>query len=135
MRACGEGIVNPQSLSTPHGPFCDPLHPTLKSRLNKFGPSVLDAVLLTRPRKGFSIHSSHRYLCVSNAMPFSHHSHSGQFCPEHAKDTLEDVVRTAISKDMQVLALTEHMPRGERDLYLGEVRSRCPERHFAIVAR
>ncbi|KAI9663025.1 MAG: histidinolphosphatase [Bathelium mastoideum] len=53
-------------------------------------------------------------------MPFSHHSHSGQFCPDHAKDTLEDVVRMAISKNMQVFALTEHMPRGELDLYPGE---------------
>ncbi|KAL9095294.1 MAG: hypothetical protein Q9165_002551 [Trypethelium subeluteriae] len=53
-------------------------------------------------------------------MPFSHHSHSGQFCPDHAKDTLEDVILTAISKNMQVLALTEHMPRGEQDLYPGE---------------
>ena len=60
-------------------------------------------------------------------MPFSHHSHSGQFCPEHAKDMLEDVVRTAVLKDMQVLALTEHMPRGEQDMYPGEVRTRFSE--------
>ncbi|KAF2235643.1 histidinol-phosphatase [Viridothelium virens] len=53
-------------------------------------------------------------------MPFSYHSHSGQFCPDHAKDTLEDVIQTAISKNMQVLALTEHMPRGEQDRYPGE---------------
>ncbi|KAI6712670.1 hypothetical protein PZA11_005302 [Diplocarpon coronariae] len=29
-------------------------------------------------------------------MAFSMHSHSGQFCPGHAKDTLEEVVRAAI---------------------------------------
>jgi len=43
-------------------------------------------------------------------MPFSHHSHSGQFC-HHAKDTLEVVVKTAICKGMQTLVMAEHMPR------------------------
>ena len=50
-------------------------------------------------------------------MPFSHHSHSGQFCPGHARDSLEDIVLTAISKRMQVLAWTEHMPRHDEDRY------------------
>ncbi|KAL8775271.1 MAG: hypothetical protein Q9209_000277 [Squamulea sp. 1 TL-2023] len=49
-------------------------------------------------------------------MPFSHHSHSGQFCA-HALDTLEDVVKKAIWRKMQILALTEHMPREQQDLY------------------
>ncbi|EDN04357.1 conserved hypothetical protein [Histoplasma mississippiense (nom. inval.)] len=31
-------------------------------------------------------------------MPFSHHSHSGQFCEGHAKNSLEDIIRTAIGK-------------------------------------
>ena len=53
-------------------------------------------------------------------MPFSHHSHSGQFCG-HGEDTLEEVVQAAIGKKMQVFALTEHMPREERDLYPEEV--------------
>lgn len=53
-------------------------------------------------------------------MPFSHHSHSGQFCA-HAKDTLEDVVKAALAKKMHLLALTEHMPREQRDLYPEEV--------------
>lgn len=53
-------------------------------------------------------------------MPFSHHSHSGQFCG-HAKDTLEEVVETAISKQMDLYALTEHMPRDDEDLYPEEV--------------
>lgn len=53
-------------------------------------------------------------------MPFSHHSHSGQFCC-HAKDTLESIVQTAIQKEMQTLALTEHMPREDSDLYPEEV--------------
>jgi hypothetical protein len=43
-------------------------------------------------------------------MPFSHHSHSGQFC-HHADNTLEEVVKAAISKGMQTLVMTEHMPR------------------------
>lgn len=55
-------------------------------------------------------------------MPFSHHSHSGQFCPGHAKNSLEDVILTAITKKMQVLCLTEHMPRHKEDFYPEEVR-------------
>ncbi|KAK5122477.1 hypothetical protein LTR85_004061 [Meristemomyces frigidus] len=49
-------------------------------------------------------------------MPFSHHSHSGQFCG-HAVSTLEDVVQAAISKRMSVLCLTEHMARDRADFY------------------
>lgn len=49
-------------------------------------------------------------------MPFSHHSHSGQFCG-HARNTLEEVVQTAISLGMTTLCLTEHMGRGEEDFY------------------
>ncbi|KAL5328477.1 hypothetical protein ACEPPN_001976 [Leptodophora sp. 'Broadleaf-Isolate-01'] len=48
-------------------------------------------------------------------MAFSMHSHSGQFCPGHAKDTLEEVIQTAISRGMQTFALTEHMPRTSDD--------------------
>ena len=62
--------------------------------------------------------SENRYLYPD--MPFSHHSHSGQFC-HHAADTLEEVVRTAIKKKMQLFALTEHMPRERDDLYPEEV--------------
>lgn len=56
-------------------------------------------------------------------MPFSHHSHSGQFCG-HATNTLEEVVQKAIALKMQVFALTEHMPRDQdEDLYPEEVGS------------
>lgn len=54
-------------------------------------------------------------------MPFSHHSHSGQFCPGHAKDSLEEVIQLAIAKKFQVFCLTEHMPRGKEDFYPEEV--------------
>jgi histidinol-phosphatase (PHP family) len=50
-------------------------------------------------------------------MPFSHHSHSGQFCDGHARDSLENIILTAISKGMQTFALTEHMPRHDIDRY------------------
>lgn len=53
-------------------------------------------------------------------MPFSHHSHSGQFC-SHGKNTLEEMVQGAIKRKMQVFALTEHMPREQGDLYPEEV--------------
>lgn len=50
------------------------------------------------------------------------HSHSGQFCPGHAKDSLEECIKTAIRKDFQLFALTEHMPRdSHQDLYPEEV--------------
>ncbi|KAL8703967.1 MAG: hypothetical protein Q9201_002868 [Fulgogasparrea decipioides] len=53
-------------------------------------------------------------------MPYSHHSHSGQFCA-HARDTLAEVVKAACEKKMEVLALTEHMPREQQDLYPEEI--------------
>jgi histidinol-phosphatase (PHP family) len=56
-------------------------------------------------------------------MPFSHHSHSGQFCEGHAKDSLEEIIQTAIAKRMQVFALTEHMPRHDEDAYPEELEA------------
>ncbi|KHN99801.1 histidinol-phosphatase [Metarhizium album ARSEF 1941] len=54
-------------------------------------------------------------------MAFTMHSHSGQFCPGHAADQLEDIVRQAISLGFRTMGLTEHMPRyEERDLYPDE---------------
>lgn len=53
-------------------------------------------------------------------MPFSHHSHSGQFCG-HASNTLEEVVLTAISQRMSTFCMTEHMPRPEIDFYPEEI--------------
>ncbi|KUJ16562.1 histidinol phosphate phosphatase H [Mollisia scopiformis] len=51
-------------------------------------------------------------------MAFSMHSHSGQFCPGHAKDVLEQIIQTAIARGMTTFGLTEHMPRdSEKDLY------------------
>jgi len=52
-------------------------------------------------------------------MPFTHHCHSGQFC-NHAVDGLEEVVQKAISAGMSMMLLTEHIPRGDEDLYPGE---------------
>lgn len=56
-------------------------------------------------------------------MPFSHHSHSGQFCPGHARDSLEDIILRAISKKLEVFALTEHMPHHDQDRYPEEVEA------------
>ncbi len=56
----------------------------------------------------------------NNRMPFSHHSHSGQFC-SHGKNTLEEMIKGAIDKKFHVFALTEHMPRENDDLYPEEV--------------
>lgn len=55
-------------------------------------------------------------------MAFTMHSHSGQFCPGHAKDQLEDIIKHAIELGYKTFGLTEHMPRYEqRDLYPEEV--------------
>ncbi|ROV94355.1 hypothetical protein VPNG_09385 [Cytospora leucostoma] len=55
-------------------------------------------------------------------MAFTMHSHSGQFCPGHAKDQLEQIVQHAISIGYKTMALTEHMPRtGLEDLYPEEL--------------
>lgn len=62
-----------------------------------------------------------RQLKSQAAMPYSHHSHSGQFCG-HAKDTLEEVVQAAIAKGFHTFALTEHIPRLFEDFYPEEVR-------------
>ncbi len=60
-------------------------------------------------------------------MAFSMHSHSGQFCPGHAKNSLEEIVQRAISLRMHLLALTEHMPRdNDQDLYPEEVYPPLP---------
>ncbi|KAL2012881.1 hypothetical protein VTN00DRAFT_406 [Thermoascus crustaceus] len=63
-------------------------------------------------------------------MPFSHHSHSGQFCPGHAKNQLEEVVQTAIAQKMQVFCLTEHMPRHKEDFYPEEIEANETEEHM-----
>jgi histidinol-phosphatase (PHP family) len=43
-------------------------------------------------------------------MPFSHHSHSGQYCA-HAHGNLADAVAKAHSVGFITFGLTEHMPR------------------------
>jgi histidinol-phosphatase (PHP family) len=64
-------------------------------------------------------------------MPFSHHSHSGQFCPGHAVNTLEEVISTAIAKKLRVFCLSEHMPRDEIDFYPEEKdHGGSLEKHF-----
>ncbi|KAF2125159.1 histidinol phosphate phosphatase H [Dothidotthia symphoricarpi CBS 119687] len=59
-------------------------------------------------------------------MPYSHHSHSGQFCG-HAKNTLEEVIQEAIAKGFHTFALTEHIPRPVIDFYPEEINSHNEE--------
>ncbi|KAK0712140.1 polymerase/histidinol phosphatase-like protein [Apiosordaria backusii] len=55
-------------------------------------------------------------------MAFTMHSHSGQFCPGHAVDSLESIILRAISLGYKTLGLTEHMPRTSvSDLYPEEL--------------
>jgi len=57
----------------------------------------------------------------SGGMPYSHHSHSGEFC-KHAAGTLEEVVVEAIRRGFRVFGLSEHVPRYRTsDLYPEEV--------------
>lgn len=54
-------------------------------------------------------------------MPYSFHSHSGQFC-KHGYGLLEDVVKEAIRKGFHAYGLSEHMPRyAESELYPEEI--------------
>jgi histidinol-phosphatase (PHP family) len=54
-------------------------------------------------------------------MPYSHHSHSGEFC-KHAHGTLDEVVEEAIRQGFQMYGLTEHVPRyRHEDFYPEEV--------------
>ncbi|EFY93526.1 histidinol-phosphatase [Metarhizium acridum CQMa 102] len=62
------------------------------------------------------------------------HSHSGQFCPGHAVDQLEDIVRHAVSLGFKTMGLSEHMPRyEERDLYPEE--RDCPRESLRALPR
>ncbi|CZR66727.1 uncharacterized protein PAC_16628 [Phialocephala subalpina] len=55
-------------------------------------------------------------------MTFSMHSHSGQFCPSHTQNMLEEMIQRAIALRMTHFALTEHMPRTDiSNLYPEEV--------------
>ncbi|KFA77675.1 hypothetical protein S40288_02708 [Stachybotrys chartarum IBT 40288] len=66
-------------------------------------------------------------------MAFTMHSHSGQFCPGHAVDQLEDIIQHAIKLGFKTMGLTEHMPRyEERDLY-PEERNVPPEEAIQVL--
>lgn len=69
-------------------------------------------------------------------MAFTMHSHSGQFCPGHAKDQLEDIIKHAISVGYKTMGLTEHMPRFDLDdLYPEEASSAPgPRRPWRLVS-
>ncbi|KAF6844497.1 histidinol phosphate phosphatase HisJ family protein [Colletotrichum musicola] len=72
-------------------------------------------------------------------MAFTMHSHSGQFCPGHAKDQLEAIIQHAISIGYKTMGLTEHMPRLDTsDLYPEETRKQLeegdPEKSLAVLA-
>jgi histidinol-phosphatase (PHP family) len=55
-------------------------------------------------------------------MPFSFHTHSGEFC-NHASGSLEEVVLRAIELKFDTIGLTEHVPRFEQEfLYPEEVK-------------
>ncbi|KJE93022.1 histidinol-phosphatase [Capsaspora owczarzaki ATCC 30864] len=60
-------------------------------------------------------------------MPFTYHSHSGQFCL-HAAGTLEAVVLRAIDAGFTHIGLSEHMPRTRESQLYNE------EKHLAPAA-
>ncbi|KAL2266997.1 hypothetical protein VTJ83DRAFT_4274 [Remersonia thermophila] len=67
-------------------------------------------------------------------MAFTMHSHSGQFCPGHAKDQLEDIVQHAIKLGFKTMGLSEHMPRTDvADLYPEELLP-SPQESLAALA-
>ena len=89
-------------------------------------PNCLPAIHTPEPNPtGQQPHSAGQ-----GSMAFTMHSHSGQFCPGHAKDQLEEVVKHAISIGYKTIGLTEHMPRTElSDLYPEEVSDSLTCRH------
>ena len=65
----------------------------------------------------FMVNGEPRHWKWNSIMPYSHHSHSGQFC-KHAVGSLEEVVLEAIRQGFEVYGLTEHVPRyRDEDLY------------------
>ncbi|SPQ25258.1 7ef4e455-1b12-4ec5-ab88-4011636f2db7 [Thermothielavioides terrestris] len=69
-------------------------------------------------------------------MAFTMHSHSGQFCPGHAKDQLEDIILHAIRIGYKTIGLTEHMPRTAlSDLYPEELTPSPSESLAALMPR
>ncbi|KAJ1915659.1 hypothetical protein H4219_004189 [Mycoemilia scoparia] len=60
-------------------------------------------------------------------MPFTFHTHSGQFC-NHAHGTLEEVIESAKSKKFHTIGLSEHIPRTRaKDLYPEESHLTPPD--------
>ncbi|KAL1836478.1 hypothetical protein VTJ49DRAFT_5080 [Mycothermus thermophilus] len=67
-------------------------------------------------------------------MAFTMHSHSGQFCPGHAKDQLEEIIQHAIKLGFKTMGLSEHMPRTDvMDLYPEELLP-SPQESLAALA-
>ncbi|KAF4553076.1 PHP domain-containing protein [Elsinoe fawcettii] len=52
-------------------------------------------------------------------MLWTTHSHSGQFCT-HSTSTLREVILSAISRGINTICLTEHIPRHPPEFYPGE---------------
>ncbi|GAA5796637.1 hypothetical protein HPULCUR_002010 [Helicostylum pulchrum] len=66
-------------------------------------------------------------------MPYSYHSHSGQFC-KHGYGLLEDVVKEAIRKGFHGYGLSEHMPRyDDSELYPEEIEACCTPKTLAAT--
>ncbi|KAI9472242.1 MAG: polymerase/histidinol phosphatase-like protein [Benjaminiella poitrasii] len=66
-------------------------------------------------------------------MPYSFHSHSGQFC-KHGYGVLEDVVKEAIRKGFHTYGLSEHMPRySDSELYPEEIKAQCTPKSLATA--
>lgn len=81
---------------------------------------------------GNSSHFVLLYL-LHNKMPYSHHSHSGQFC-KHATGSLEEVVLEAIRRKFKVYGLSEHVPRYRKeDLYPEEAWRLNLFRKFSLI--
>ncbi|KAK0645638.1 Polymerase/histidinol phosphatase-like protein [Cercophora newfieldiana] len=67
-------------------------------------------------------------------MAFTMHSHSGQFCPGHAKGQLEDIIQHAIRVGYKTMGLTEHMPRTSVDDLYPEELTPSPSTTLASLA-
>jgi hypothetical protein len=86
--------------------------------------NVARAQSVSKSLINLKIFASAAYDSCQSRMPYTHHSHSGQFC-HHASGKLEEVVNSAIEKGFHTIGLTEHMPRfSESELYPEEIEVR-----------
>lgn len=106
-----------------------------KARQTKSLLESFECAAVTKNFKNFAVKEIYFFSALIiklKNMPYSFHSHSGQFC-KHGYGLLENVVKEAIRKGFYVYGLSEHMPRyAQSELYPEEIEVKAfkDNRHF-----